>query len=306
MAVVGMLHMSGLPLASRVPLAIVQNALDASGPAAKRAFVDVVAAMSKGVESLLFEANAHAGSNPLALSEAFVMTVDCLELINHCNSFFEVELPMAYGNRQRAAVRRRFAHSGIPEEEMWARAAEIVWCGGCKTIKNFVLSNSKKDARNHQAHGYKRVSLGPAGVMCYEKKKFLCCRAVPVRRCALLSARASSCVSLFGCAYAISTCCGQLAQLNHLTTRGDEPLCCQRCALAQTVTATAHTLRICYYCNLKIADKKHGFTGQFQRDSGASEILSFCKRHVRECMRRENEPIILAECVRQLGKKFKR
>jgi hypothetical protein len=308
-AVLGMSRMAGLPVTARVPLDVITTALHKGGPASQRAFVDFVDGMALGTESLIAAAKVHVGTESCALSDAFMISLDCLELINHCSSFFKIDLPTAYGDRQREAVCRRFKDTNLTKDEMYARAATLVWCGGCKTIKNFVLSGAKKDANNHLAHGYKRVSQGPKGVMCYEKKRFHCCRAVPVRQVSLLSADMSTCVSIFGSVYAISTCCGWLAQLNHLTARESEPLCCSQCALAQvstTETAEAAEARVCHYCNMEVLGTKGSFTGLFQHGEGPSEHLTFCKRHTKHCMRHELEPINLEECIRQLGKKFKR
>jgi hypothetical protein len=87
----------------------VRALLDDAGPEASRVFVDLVDAMAGGSESILKVATAHARANALTLTDAFtepfIIACDCLEVINHIDVAFTIDLPRTYADKQRAAVR---------------------------------------------------------------------------------------------------------------------------------------------------------------------------------------------------------
>ena len=292
----------------RVSTELVRALLDDAGPEASRVFVDLVDAMVGGSEPVLKVATAHARENTNALTitdvftESFMIACDCLEVINHIDVAFTIDLPRTYADKQRAAVCSRFTN--LSEADAMCRASRILWCDGCKTVKNFVLSDSTKDLKNHTAHGYKRVSRGELGVMCYEKRRFVCCKHVPVRERTLLTKEGASCLSLFGQVYAVTTCCGHLALLQHLAPSEETPLSCVRCA-ARNIAKPKPATRACHYCEEVVNKPKGSYTGLFQKEDGTNTTLTFCKRHVRGFMKRDLEPLSLEDTVREIAKRIK-
>lgn len=307
-AVHGMVYMHDLCPETPVPVERVFGLLRQAGGEVSRIFVQLVRASTEGVEGVLKLANnykttqqeAHAHRN--ALSDDFLKMCDCLDIIDRCGASFSVDVPKTYADKQRAAVRRRFEN--VSEEEGFLRASQMLWCNGCKTVKNFVLTDAA-DVKPLSAHGYKRCSQGDLGVMCHEKRRTVCCEKVPVRRISLLTHERSFCFSLFEKMYAITTCCGHLALLKCLSSTQEEPLCCARCATMKLPSPKKVPARRCHYCDCEVSKVKGCFTGEFLDKEGTSMSLTFCTRHTRGFMRKDREPLLLEESLHEIAKKIK-
>ena len=262
-----------------------------------------------------------AGGAPF--SRDFGLVSDALELVRHFANVRAHALPESIAERQREAVRRNFADRTCDDAEMFRRRGEILWCVGCKKVKNFVVSSDKKNADNHLATGYARVCHVGDEIVCDEKKTYPCCRALPLGRATVLDASRSRCVHLFGTAYVVTTCCGKLATLEHVTCSIDEVFACRACASRRRAEATATTgdvsgrgnggggggraarARSCRFCHETVGKQKGSFTGTFVEEDGVVRTHTFCKRHVRTFMRREFEPLDLAEVLREIPKTLK-
>ena len=306
--VTGMCTLNALDIGTPLPVAFVSRVLEETGGSAARMFVDISEAASLGADNVERVINTHAldcgeTNDQYTLAKSFSVVSDCIELMYHSSRLFTVELPEIYGDKQRAAVRRRF--ETLSDSEAMRRATQIIWCSGCKCVKNFVLSDVNNGALNHLAYGFKKVSQGDQGIMCYEKWRFVCCKNVPVNQLNLLSKDSAKCVSLFGSVFAVSTCCGWLAHLHHLSAHGDDPLCCRACIVKRCESKNTVASRICHYCEAVIKKRKGTYTGVFETKEGAKQTLSFCSRHKREFMRRDREPLMLQECMHEIAKKIK-
>jgi len=306
-AVSGMRLMNTLPVTSLVPLDFIRQALHSAGPKAESAFVDIVNASVIGTDKIMQVLTKYAGTDDIeTFPDALAVSCECLELIHHCESFFTIDLPTAYGDKQREAVLKRFSDSMVSDTEKFHRASKILWCGGCKSVKNFVLCNDKVLTQSHSAHGYKKVSQTEQGVMCYEKRRFICCQKVPLREHTILTETKSECLSIFGQVYVITTCCGALALLEHVSPTTHSALCCRKCCAEQIVPKSRATKTlVCHYCEERIIATKGSYTGKFTRECGTIEMLSFCKRHSRTFMKREMGPLELNECMIEISKRIK-
>ena len=246
-------------------------------------------------------------------SRDFGLVSDALELMRHYANVRTHALPESIAERQRDAVRRNFADRTCDDAEMFRRRGEILWCVGCKKVKNFVVSSDKKNTDNHIATGYTRVCHVGEDLVCDEKKTYPCCRALPLERATVLDASRSRCVHIFGTAYVVTTCCGKLATFGHVTCSSDEVFACQKCVTRRLAEASASRdkegggtrQRTCRFCSETVGKQKGSFTGTFTEEDGAERTHTFCKRHVRTFMRREFEPLDLAETLREIPKTLK-
>jgi len=68
------------------------------------------------------------------------------------------------------------------------------------------------------------------------------------------------------------------------------------------VEKKAPTLRgvYCYYCDEAVVKEKGSFTGIFVDENGVDTQLTFCQRHSRKFLKRENEPMDLTEVICQI------
>lgn len=296
----GMRLMRTLRLGEMIPCSFVTKSLRRSGERACESFVAIADAMKRGTEALSERANELASMDYEA-EDGFAVAHTCVELMRQCESSFEMKLPDGYAEKQRKAAERRFP--SLEKEEAWKRASELVWCDGCKCVKNFIRSGTKVEHR--VAHGYKRVCRSDEGIMCFEKKRFLCCRTVPLRTVRLVDEKRAITTNLFGTTYVVSTCCGFICTLTGVGPLPEEPLCCGQCfqsKCAETVIGATETA--CRYCG-EIVKAKTGYTGRFIVDGPTErvETLTFCKRHTRKFMRKDREPLLLEECVKELSKR---
>jgi hypothetical protein len=105
-------------------------------------------------------------------------------------------------------------------------------------------------------------------------------------------------VDIFGSAYVVTTCCGRIATFDSLRCTKNSALMCERCVKAGEVAAQAGpTVRVCHFCEQPVVRKKGCFTGRFTDADDKSQLLTFCKRHTRYFMKRENEPMNLREVM---------
>lgn len=244
----------------------------------------------------------------------FSYVSDALELVKHLSSVRTHALPPSIAERQRDAIRRHFADRPTCDEtEMFRRRGEIVWCAGCRKIKNFVVSSDARRSNNHAASGYARVCHVGDDIVCDEKRTHPCCRAIPLRRTVALDATKSRCVQLFGTAYVVTTCCGKLATLAHVACTTEGVFTCEECAKKHAIIVacsaggdederrTGTIVRTCRFCSDIVRTQNKGsFTGRFQEDDGSVAVHAFCKRHARPFMRREFEPMNLDEVLREI------
>lgn len=278
-------------------------------------FVEASRAMRLNAEALrtiaLRESAATEGGG-VPFSKDFGLVSDALELVRHFANVSAHALPESIAERQRAAVRRNFADRRCDDAEMFRRRGEILWCVGCKKVKNFVVSSDIKNADNHLATGYARVCHVGEEIVCDEKKTYPCCEALPLRRATVLDASKSRCVRIYGTAYVVTTCCGKLATLEHVTCSVDEVFVCRECATRRLREVSARgegdgvsRARTCRFCHETVGKQKGSFTGTFVEEDGSTRTHTFCKRHVRAFMRREFEPLNLDETLREIPKTMK-
>lgn len=287
---------------------------------ARRLFVEVSRAMRQNTDTLRTiiegEIREHRELDAGPFTRDFALVSDALELVKHFAETRAHALPESIAERQREAVRRNFADKTCDDTEMLRRRGEIVWCVGCRKVKNFVISSDKKNANNHLATGYARVCHVGDETMCDEKKTYPCCRALPLRRATVLDASRSRCVQLFGTAYVVTTCCGKLATLGHVTCTGDDMFSCEECDEKRALIAsssinagraggTSAGVRTCRFCSVIIRRQKGTFTGAFVGDDGSVAPHTFCTRHTRPFMRREFEPMNLADILQEIPKTMK-
>ena len=283
----------------------------------RRLFVEVSRAMCQNANALrtIVEREVVVGGGAGGpFTRDFGLVSDALELVKHFSGARAHALPESIAEKQRDAVRRNFADKTCDESEMFRRRGEIVWCAGCGKVKNFVISSDKKNDNNHLATGYTRVCHVGDEIVCDEKKTFPCCRALPLRRATVLDASRSRCVQLFGTAYVVTTCCGKLARLEHVTCTRDDVFACEECATKRIMISSKKSARggrtpvyakTCRFCSEIVERPKGSFTGAFVEEDGTVAPHTFCKRHVRSFMRREFEPMDLAEVLREIPKTLK-
>ena len=155
------------------------------------------------------------------------------------------------------------------------------------------------------SHGYKRICHDGDTLLCDERRLYECCKRVPLKRIALLCEAhgtfESRCVEVFGVVYVVTTCCGRIATLDSLRATKTASLVCECCVKAEETAAKAGPLiRICHFCEQPVLRKKGCFSGRFTDAEGASVLLTFCKRHTRAFMKRENEPMDLREVMQAI------
>jgi hypothetical protein len=281
--------------------------------AAEDAFVQIISVMKQGVASVraLFVAES-LKSTSAPFSTGFSVAGDCMQLIRTAGSVRKYTLPHIYTNMQRAAITKRFSDTTCSERDRIARASHLIWCVGCGTIKNFVVGGGKKNENSHASHGYKRICHDGDDLKCDERRLYECCKRVPLKRMALLEdvdadasqptqkvqSLKSYCVDVFGVAYVVTTCCGRIATFDSLRCTKTSALMCDRCIKAGDIAAQAGPMvRVCHFCEQPVLRKKGCFTGRFIDVNDKSTLLTFCKRHTRHFMKRENEPMILAEVM---------
>lgn len=290
--------MRTLRLGDPLPFFFVLKTLRESGDRACQIFVAIAEAAKLGSEALSQKVSEVVEVDNLHVKEdGFSKVHTCLELMKHCESSFEMRLPDRFAEKQRRATERRFPR--LRGADAWTRASELVWCDGCKTVKNFIESGKRSETR--VAHGYKRVCRDENEIMCFEKKRFLCCRNVPLRTRKLIDGEKSITATLFGTTYVMTTCCGNITALEMASPWEDEPLCCQRCVSLKN-TKMLESVVTCHYCGEIIKKKKGTYTGQFLTDDGKAQKLTFCKRHTRSFMKKDREPLVLRECLTELSK----
>ncbi|MFB1020535.1 MAG: hypothetical protein QMC37_09890, partial [Flavobacteriales bacterium] len=61
---------------------------------------------------------------------------------------------------------------------------------------------------------------------------------------------------------------------------------------------------ICHFCNEPVSRRKGSFTGKFVRKDSVVETVTFCKRHRRFFMTKENEPIDLESTMLEIPKRL--
>ena len=297
----GMRLMRTMKLGEPLPCSFITESLRRSGERACRAYVSIAAAMKLGMDTLsqtVRELVEMGDSETLRKEDGFAVAQTCLELMRQCESSFEMRLPDRFAEKQKSATERRFPR--LERSDAWTRASELVWCDGCKCVKNFIRTGSKPE--NRVAHGYKRVCRNENDIMCFEKKRFLCCRNVPLRTKKLLDEERSITASLFGTTYVVTSCCGNIAVLDTVSPWADEPLCCRHCLAIKSSEKPDPQVVTCRYCGEDIKKKKGTYTGQFLTNDEKVEKLTFCKRHTRSFMRKDREPLVLDECLKELSK----
>lgn len=292
--------MRTLRLGQQLPCSFITTTLRRSGNAACGSFVAIAEAVKKGADALSQKANELA-SAAFDSEDGFAVAQTCVEMMRQCESSFEMRLPEKFAERQKKAAERRFPC--LEKEEAWKRASELVWCDGCRCVKNFIRSGNK--AEHRLAHGYKRVCRSDTDIMCFEKKRFLCCRNVPLRTKRLVDEEGSTTVNLFGTTYVVTTCCGFMSKLESVGSFEEEPLCCGQCFAEKNEKNVIEETRTCRYCGEIVIKTKGGYTGRFLVDEGEEKVetLSFCKRHTRAFMRKDREPLLLDECLKELSKR---
>ena len=282
-----------------------------------QAFTHIIDVMNQGVASVraLFEAETQKAVSLLPFSTSFVVAADCLQLVRIASSVRRYAMPVAYAEMQRSAIVRRFSDTMCYEDTMIKRASHLVWCVGCGAIKNFVIGAGKKNDHSQASHGYKRICHDGDELKCDEKRLYECCKKVPLKHIALLelvkgsdpesaAVAKSCCVEIAGCAYVVTTCCGRIATIDSLRCTARFPLVCDRCVLAAETAAQAGSLvRFCHFCEQPVVRKKGCYTGRFFDSAKQSQLLTFCKRHTRYFMKRENEPMLLSEVMKAIPRR---
>ena len=267
-------------------------------PESERLFVDIVKASKHGGDALFKFISVVCDDEKNKKKMAVLHT--CLELLKHSLSYSRFGLPEKYADKQRLAAAKRFPN--IDESEAISRVSTLIWCDGCRKVKNYVLGSNSKDTFNHLGHGYKRICKDDDNIMCFEKKRYLCCRNAPLRKISMISSDSSYAICLFGIIYTITTCCGNISKLKELfPTEKGGPLTCDRCA-RETNAGDVNAVKKCYYCDAVIQEKKKFYTGLFTMEDDVVKSLSFCKKHTRHFMRREREPLLLEECLAKICK----
>jgi len=281
---------------------------DSNPRAAEEAFIHIINVMKQGVASvraLFVTESLKVTTGPFSTS--FAVAGDCIQLIRTAGSVRRYTLPRLYTSMQRAAIAKRFSDTTCTERETIARASHLIWCVGCGAIKNFVIGGGKKNENSQASHGYKRICHDGEDLKCDERRLYECCKRVPLKRIALLGdvgvtdltqPLKSYCVDIFGSAYVVTTCCGRIATFDSLRCTRTSALMCERCVKAGEVAAQAGpTVRVCHFCEQPVVRKKGCFTGRFTDADDKSQLLTFCKRHTRYFMKRENEPMNLREVM---------
>jgi len=284
----------------------------ASDPrAAEYDFVRITTAMKQGVAGLreLFEEEAR-DNVPKPFSSSFAVAADCMQLVRTASAVRSYVLPRAYTDAQLTVINKRFSDTMCTEKERISRASDILWCAGCGAIKNFVIGGGKKNENSQASHGYKRICHDGDSLLCDERRLYECCKRVPLKRVALMRASEtqpgyeSYCVDIFGCAYVVTTCCGRIATLDSLRSTTKSALVCERCVKAvETAAQAGPLLRCCHFCEIPVVRKKGAFGGRFLDAEGKSQLLTFCKRHTRAFMKRENEPMVLSEVMKSIPRR---
>jgi len=158
--------------------------------------------------------------------------------------------------------------------------------------------------------GLKRTA--PKTLKCDERRLYECCKRVPLKRVALLAetdggepgAMESYCVDVFGTAYVVTMCCGRIATFDSLRCTKTSALMCERCVKASEIASLAGPMtRVCHFCEQPVVRKKGCFTGRFVNADDNSQLLTFCKRHTRYFMKRENEPMNLREVMEAIPRR---
>lgn len=292
--------MRTLKLGEPLPFSFVVKNLRDSGDRACQIFVAIAEAAKLGTDALSQKTSELVELDDSELrdkKDGFSVVHTCVELMRQCESSFEMRLPNKFAEKQRRAAERRFPR--LRDSESWTRASELVWCDGCKSVKNFIQTGNKPETR--APHGYKRVCRDENEIMCFEKKRHLCCRNVPLRTKKLIDEDRSIMATLFGTTYVMTTCCGNMSVLEMASPSEDDPLCCQQCASLK-IAKTIGSVVACHYCGEIVKKKKGTYTGDFLTDDEKTQKLTFCKRHTRHFMKREREPLVLSECVKELSK----
>jgi len=275
--------------------------------AAEEAFVHIISVMKQGVASVraLFVAESQK-VEAAPFSTGFAVAGDCMQLVRTAGSVRSYTLPRVYTERQRSAIAKRFSDTTCTERERIARASHLIWCVGCGAIKNFVIGGGKKNENSQASHGYKRICHDGEDLKCDERRLYECCKRVPLKRIALLGepkgaapgTMESYCVDIFGSAYVVTTCCGRIATFDNLRCTKTSALVCERCVKAgETAAQAGPMVRVCHFCEQPVVRKKGCFTGRFVDAEDKSQLLTFCKRHTRFFMKRENERMNLAEVM---------
>ena len=266
---------------------------------AAAAFLSILAAMKRGAPHLRVMLTA---PPPL-----FERAADCLELVRHSHDSRRYRLPAAYTALQLTALTTRFKDTSCERDEIVQRTV-LICCTACSTIKNFVVGAPKKNQNADVSHGYKRVCHDGAHLLCDEKRLYRCCKRVPLKCNSFFDGDGGSYVlELFGSAYTITTCCGHVALLDKTHTAVGSPITCQRCldVRVDALKEVAVHVRCCCFCEVSVVRKKGSFTGIFTDENEKQVQKTFCKRHARAFMKRENEPMDLAEVMREIPKRLR-
>ena len=281
--------------------------------AAEEAFVDIIKVMKQGVASVRALFVSEGLKTAIApFSTGFAVAGDCMQLVRTAGSVRRYTLPRDYTDRQRAAITKRFSDTTCTERERIARASHLIWCVGCGAIKNFVIGGGKKNENSQASHGYKRICHDGEHLKCDERRLYECCKRVPLKRVALLAeldggepgTMESYCVDVFGTAYVVTMCCGRIATFDSLRCTKQSALMCERCVKASEIASLAGPMtRVCHFCEQPVVRKKGCFTGRFVDVDDSSQLLTFCKRHTRYFMKRENEPMNLREVLEAIPRR---
>ena len=230
---------------------------------------------------------------------------DALELIHHNNRVRSYALPKSVGDAQREAAKRYFKDKSCDDAEIFRRRGELVWCSGCRKVKNFVITSKSNEEQCHSTSGYKRICHESGDIYCDEKRTYPCCKNVPLRRSSVMDASGSRCVEIFGQAYVVTTCCGRLATLECVSTTAEEIFSCAKCTRDTVIKRQSSHAKTCRFCNEIVPKQKGSFTGLFAEGDGTVRMHTFCKRHSRSFMRREFEPMDLEKIMAEIPKTMK-
>jgi ribosomal protein L24E len=286
-----------------LPLSYVRECLNCED--AVKAFAKILTAMREGTSAarLILEAP----------PPEFERASDCLELFRHSCESRRYRLPPSYSLLQLAALQKRFKDTTCENDEIMRRGAELLCCTGCRTVKNFVLIDGKKEQNAHVSHGYKRVCHDGSRLLCDEKRLYRCCKNVPLKRYSFIEkvspehSTSTFVLEIFGVAYVTTTCCGHISSLDSTRAIPGSPITCKRCHddTMDSLKDPTVPVRSCHFCEQHVLRKKGSFTGIFTDENDSQRQLTFCKRHSRKFMKREHEPMDLAEVMREIPKRLR-
>ena len=224
---------------------------------------------------------------------------DCLAVFHASCEVKSFNLPPAWARMQFEALSKRFGG----DEAKMSRGSSLLCCLGCSTMKNFVVGSKPTKGNPKTSHGFKRVCHDGRRLMCDEKRLYSCCKTVPLKEYPLLTgAHEGAIVEYAGKAYALSTCCGHVTLFTETTPTPNSPLTCAACLEMTKKQAHPIASEKCEYCEKKLNKSNKGFGGMFVDENDVERRAVFCKTHTKKFMKKEFEPMNLAEVKEALMK----